>query len=609
MATEPFIAYHEARAAGGWALLITENFVIDANVGVKKELPALWTEEQAASYRPFTQRIHQAGGKVVAQLYHAGRNTHSGITGVHNVGPSPICDPSNKEVPHPLNRTEIDDIIGKFASAARRAKEAGFDGVELHGAHGYLIAQFLSPFSNKRSDRYGGTLRNRARFALEIVQAVRQSVGPEYPILFRISASEFIPEGMNLQQAKAICVLLEDAGVDAIHVSQSGPATFYYTVPCYYVPPGHFVEFAAELKQALSIPVITVGRITSPELGESILSSHKADFIAMGRASVADPDLPRKLASGQLDHIRSCIGCCQGCLGNTIRKQSLGCLVNPYAGRESLLSSVTTTSTPKQIVVIGGGISGCTVALLSALRGHKVTLLERSAQLGGQWNLAAMPPSKAEFSSFVAWQETMLSTYFVEVRLNTEADAGLIDALHPDIIFDASGSAPLTPPIPGLNTAKWVFAQDILAGTYSPGNQVLVIGGGLVGAETAEYLASHRCKVHLVELQDKIAPDCEPGPRHFLLNQLQSSGVALYPSTKLTSIQQDTIHYETQGSQGILTKIDQVVLAAGLKPSTAVSRHLAHITPTFISIGDAHSVKNAYANIQQSMELIHQLGL
>ena len=282
-ATEQFIAYHEARAKGGWAMLITENFLIDEGVGVKKELPGLWKDDQIEGYKRCTDRIHAAGGRICAQIYHAGRNTHSGITGVHNVGPSPICDPSNREVPHELTADEIKAIEGKFADAALRAKLAGFDAVELHGAHGYLIAQFLSPFSNRRADEYGGTLENRARFAVETVKAVKEKTGSDYPVIFRISATEFIDQGMNVEQAKAICRLLETAGVDAINCSQSGPATFYNTVPSFYVPNGAFVELADEIRKVVGIPVATVGRINSPQLAEEIILSGKADLVAMGR--------------------------------------------------------------------------------------------------------------------------------------------------------------------------------------------------------------------------------------------------------------------------------------------------------------------------------------
>ena len=264
-ATEQFTAYHETRAKGGWALIITEDFLIDEGVGVKKELPGLWDDGQIEGYKKCTDRIHAAGGKICAQIYHAGRNTHSGITGIHNVGPSPICDPSNREVPHELTAGEIKAIEEKFADAALRARKAGFDAVELHGAHGYLIAQFLSPFSNRRTDGYGGTLENRARFAVETVKAVKEKAGWDYPVLFRISATEFIDQGMNVEQAKAICRLVEQAGADAINCSQSGPATFYNTVPSFYVPNGAFVELAPNKDGMVHISKLSDKRVEKVE--------------------------------------------------------------------------------------------------------------------------------------------------------------------------------------------------------------------------------------------------------------------------------------------------------------------------------------------------------
>lgn len=599
-ATEQFIAYHEARARGGWALVITENFRIDEGVGVKKELPGLWRDDQIDGYRRLTERIHRAGGRICAQIYHAGRNTHSGITGVHNVAPSPICDPSNREIPHELTAVEIKAIEGRFADAALRARMAGFDAVELHGAHGYLIAQFLSPFSNRRTDRYGGTLENRARFAVETVRAVKERAGEDYPVLFRISATEFMDQGMNVEQAKAVCRLLEQAGADAINCSQSGPATFYNTVPSFYVPAGAFVELAGEIRKVVSIPVATVGRINSPQLAEEAILSGKADLVAMGRASVADPGLPEKIRAGDTQSVLTCIGCCQGCLGSTLKKKTLTCLVNPFAGRETTHLPGTRAEKARRVFVAGGGISGCEAAMIAAMRGHEVTLMERDGHLGGQWRAACVPCSKADFSSFVSWQVHMLHELGVKVVMNREADRQSILEAAPDVVIDATGSVPVRVPVPGLETAVTAFAQEILLGEKEFGRHPLIIGGGLAGAETAEFIAGYKVPVELVEMREAIAMDCEPGPKYFLLKTLGELGVSVYTLTAVKRVEGTTVVLERDGIEIKLQDIDQIILAVGMRPGAGVKQFLEGTGIEVVSVGDAASVKNGFSNVQEA---------
>lgn len=606
-ATEQFIAYHEARAKGGWALMITEDFLIDQGVGVKKELPGLWDDGQIEGYQEMTKRIHAAGGKICAQIYHAGRNTHSGITGVHNVGPSAVCDPSNEEIPYELTTEEIVVIQDKFAQAALRAKKAGFDAVEIHGAHGYLIAQFLSPLSNKRGDAYGGSLINRARFAIEIIHKVKSAAGADYPVLFRISASEFTSQGMNIQQAKAVCRLLEEAGADAIHCSQSGPTTFYHTVPSFYVPNGAFVELAAEIKTVVSIPVITVGRINDPLLAEEVLLSGKADLVAMGRASVADPELPVKTQRGDLAAIQTCIACCQGCLGSTRQKKTLTCLVNPFAGKEAEYPPNKEAEVKKKVVVVGGGISGCEAAVIAAMRGHKVSLFEKEEKLGGQWNAACVPECKGEFSSFLSWQKEMLKRYSVKVFLNTEVTKEILEKEAADVVLDATGSTPVSLNLPGIEEIDTAFAQEILLGKKRPGRHPLIIGGGLAGAETAKFLAGYHIPVDIAELRDSIAADCEPGSKYFLLKSLKESGVNMHTSVSVKEVKHQAVRLEAEGKEVWLEGIDQVIFAVGVRANRALQNLLEGTEIKILAIGDAAGVKNGFANVQEAFYTAYEL--
>lgn len=599
--TEQFAAYHERRAKGGWSMLITENIVVEEGVGVKRELPGLWEDGQIDGYRAMTERIHRAGAAICAQLYHAGRNTHSGITGRPNVAPSPICDPSNREIPHELTVPEILEIEERFGEAALRARKAGFDAVEIHGAHGYLAAQFLSPFSNHRSDAYGGTLENRARFGVELVRKVKEKAGEDYPVLFRISATEFLEDGMNPEQAKAVCRLLEEAGADAINCSQSGPAAFYNTVPSFFVQNGAFADLAAEIKQVVSVPVITVGRINSPLLAEELLLSGKADIIAMGRASVADPDLPKKTAEGRTEDILTCIACCQGCLGSTRVKKTLTCLVNPFAGKESECPEGEKAETPKRVVVVGGGVSGCEAAIVAAMRGHQVTLLEREPVLGGQWRAAAAAPFKGEFGSLIAWQERRLRELSVTVRLGCPADLETVKAERPDAVLLAAGSLPAVPPVPGLLERGYVTAREILLGERPFGAHPLILGGGMTGAETAEFLAGYGVEAELVELRDGIALDAEPGPRYFLLKHLEAGKVRIHTGTAVERIEEDRVFLRREnGERQALDGVDQVILAAGQRPDPSLLEELEAAGLLAIPIGDAKEAKSGFQNLQEA---------
>lgn len=564
-------------------------------------MPGLWHDGQIESHRRLTDRIHQAGGRICAQIYHAGRNTHSGITGIHNVAPSAICDPSNRELPHALTEEEILDIENKFVQAALRVKKAGFDAVEIHGAHGYLIAQFLSPFSNRRCDHYGGTVENRARFAVEIIRKVKAAVGNDYPVLFRISAEEYMSGGMNVQHAKAIAMLLEAAGADAINCSQSGPATGYNTVPSFYVPNGAFVDQAAEIKKVVHIPVIAVGRINSPALAEEVLASGKADFVAMGRASVADAELPAKTARGDIEDIQTCIGCCQGCLGSTIKGQTLTCLVNPFAGKETEYKLGKCAETVKKIVIIGGGISGLEAAYITAKRGHQVTIFEKNDTLGGQWCTASVPACKGEFTTLVAWQVRQLEKMGVQIYLQTAATKENVLSENPDIVLDASGSHPFFFPINGMPVdAEPTFAAEILLGKKAFGRHPLIIGGGMAGAETAEFIAGYGIPVTLVETRPDIAIDSEPGPRHFLMKALENLKVDVYTSASVKCVRGETVILEKEGHEMEIPGIDQIIYAVGMRSNTEVGKMLSDINVEIIKIGDAAKVKNGFANVQEA---------
>ena len=367
-ASERYIAYHETKARGGWGLIITEDYAVDPRGKGFPNIAGLWNDAQIEGHGQLTRRVHDIGTKIFAQIYHAGRQTSRAVIDAQPVAPSPIPCPRLQEMPHELTLPEIHDLEEKFGNCALRARKAGFDGIEVHGAHGYLIAEFMSPYSNKRIDEYGGNLPGRMRFPLEIIENIRRKAGRDFPVIFRISGDEGVPGGRTIEDTKAIAAMLEEAGVDALHISAGVYGSGHTITPPAFVGHGWIADHAAAVKKIVNIPVITVGRITDPFVAEGILAGQKADLVAMGRASLADPELPNKAAAGRFDDIIPCVGCLQGCIGMLTQNQPTACLVNPTLGKEQELK-IRPAESKKRIFIAGAGPAGMEAAIVAARRG------------------------------------------------------------------------------------------------------------------------------------------------------------------------------------------------------------------------------------------------
>ena len=598
--TEKFIAYHERKAKGGWGLIIAEDFCIMPGVGAFRRLPGLWEDAQIESFKACTDRVHAAGGCMFAQIYHAGRETTSAITGQQSVAPSPAKNPVLNEIPRELTVEEIHEIVSRFGECALRAKKAGFDGVEIHGAHGYLVNSFVSPFSNKRCDEYGGTIENRMRFAVEVVKEIRRVCGEEYPIIYRMSVREYVEGGLDLAESCILARALEQAGVDALHCSQGISALVRHVVPTSVVRPGAYRENFSAIKHAVSIPVIAVGRINDPLVAEDILECGDADLCTMARASLADPSLPEKVVENRCEDILHCIGCVQGCIGENAKGNFVRCLVNPMTGMEDEYH-VEMAARPKTVVIAGGGIAGCEAAITAAMRGHHVHLLERGDRLGGQWIAAVVPPGKAEFSSFIVWQKQMLQKYHVAVHLNCEAEKDVIMRWSPDLVINATGSIAAIPPVSGLREFG-VCAEDVLLGRVKAVKKAVVIGGGLVGAETADHLAMHGADVALIEMLPSILNDGEPLPKELLLERFQKRGVKVYTSAAVQSVTESCVRYRKDESDYVIEDVELVVIATGRKKDSSKQQIFEELPCDVVSVGDAASVKNGYLNIREGFE-------
>lgn len=593
MITQRYIDYVAARAKGGWGMQTTELTSVSKNGRAFYRCCELWDDKFIPGHKRMVDAVHANGGRICIQLAHSGRQTGFAVTGVQNVAPSALACPvranTPEDKPRELSIDEIHEIIGDFAKTALRAKQAGYDAIELHGAHGYLIQQFFSPFSNKRTDCYGGSLRNRARFALEVVASVRAVVGNDFPLIFRLSTSELMGGArLEIGDTRALAIMLEDAGVNAINASVGSHSTTGYTpnVPA-AVPHGYNLDFTEEIKKVVSIPVFGNGRINDPYMAEAVLRSGKADVIAMGRASLTDPEFPNKVRAGRIDEIVSCVGCSQGCTGNIKRGSTpIECLVNPILGHEGEYTFEPAVEL-KRVAVVGGGIAGCAAAIAARRRGHAVELFEKGDRLGGQFRLAAIPPTKQELTTLIVWQENELKRLGIPVRYNTEFTEETARAEKYDAVILSTGATPIIPRIEGVNLPQVMTAAEVLGFTKDPGHRVAVVGGGQVGAETAAFLANQNRDVVVLEMRDKIPAEGEPGPAYYLRKDLDEHHVELIAQATVKKISADQILYEKDGQERTVTGLDNIVLAIGSRSYNPLKSKLQEIVAKVVVAGDA----------------------
>ena len=588
--TNKLIRYHAERTRGGAAMNIVEASYVtrsgnsfDLGLGISDDF-------MIKGLSKLTAAVHQYDGRIAVQLQHGGRFGNPPVSGKPRMLVSMVPGLAPSENARVMDTGDIEEIVQAYARAAGRAVEAGFDAVELHGAHGYLINQFLSPLTNHRDDDYGGSLENRLRFPLEVLAAVRRQVGDDYPVLFRFSMMEFMPGGIDMEQAVCICRAMTDHGVDMLNLSIGIGESVEYIIPPASVPDGWNADRAAVIRKAVNarIPVAVVGRICNRGTAESIIASGKADIVAMGRALLADPFLPVKLAEGRDDEIIPCIGCNEGCTGMLNECRPISCAVNPRTGYEGDYPMEPAVRS-KNIVVVGGGPAGCEVALTAAQRGHKVVLFEAGSRLGGMANVAALPPGKGVFAALGTYFAGALARAGVEVRLNTRASAAMLRELHADHIVVATGGVPVVPAF--CKGTDCVLAQDVLEAKAQAGSKCLVIGGGLVGSETAEFLAEQGKAVTVVELRDVVAVDMEYKTRQMLIPRLSELGVVCMTETEVLSVCSDgAVRVKTPYVEKTLTGFDTIIVALGYRPDTSLCSDLAEAGLDFVRTGDCKKV-------------------
>ena len=538
-ATERLIDYFVARAAGEAALLIVEATAVHPKGRIFKGECGMFDDRHIPGFQRLTRAVHDAGGKIVMQLAHGGRQTKSALIGDQPLAPSPIPAPALcTENPKAMSVNEIHVVVTSFGEAARRVKEAGFDAAEIHGAHGYLINQFLSQNANQRSDGYGGSLKNRARLAMEIISEVKKAVGDDIPLFFRLNGEDYIKGGATLKEAVEIAPWLVEAGADVLHVSAGVYGSDPPTIPLIGSERGCFVPLAKAIKEVARVPVIAAGRIKSPLLAEKVLKEGAADFISMGRALMADPDLPKKVKLQKLEEIRPCVGCGQACIERLlggikkVENDPISCVVNPVMGREKEWM-LHPASQHKRILVIGGGPGGMQAAIVAAQRGHDVVLCEKDNELGGNLRLAAMIPGKEEFSEFLDYLIGKIDRLGIEVSLNWEVHLKSLREINPDAVILASGASFQRVKMPGIDPERIFTAADIFTGKNDLSDHTVVLNANQIGLETALFLSNRGKEVTVIEEGDHFAPDMGPIGRFDLLNSLKKQGVEVFKQARL----------------------------------------------------------------------------
>ena len=598
--TQQLIDYFVERAKGGVGIIFV------GISGIEKELKYsidISSDEAILGLKGLAQAIKGKGARAAIQVWHPGRLEFTWITGRKPVSASDVASSlAGTEKPRPLTVSEIERIEDEYAQAALRAKKAEFDAVEFIGSAGYLISQFLSPATNKRTDGYGGKIENRVRFPLEIVERTKRLVGESYPITFRLSGEELIPGGNGLEETKDIAKKLEDAGVVAFNIT-AGWHESRVPMITMDVPRGGFVYLAEGVKKVLSsAKVIASNRINDPLLADRIISEGRADMVSMGRPLIADPELPRKALEGRFDDIRTCIACNQGCFDHLFQASPITCTVNPMVGKEGKIK-IEPAKEKKKVVVVGGGPAGLEAAMIAAKRGHDVVLFEKNKNLGGQINLAAVPPHKEELGNIITYIANQIRKLNVKVNLGKEATVELISKEKPDAVVIATGAQPASPNIPSEKGQTVLQAWDVLAGNEPKGKNIVIAGGGGVGCYTAHYLAEKKGKkVTIVEMLDKVANDVGVSSRWILRKELTDRGVNIVIQARLLRIGKDSVVIK-KGDKEESIPADAVILALGANADNKLYGEAKGKFSELYSVGDCVKPRKALEAIHEGFDV------
>ena len=632
-----FIDFYVERARGGVGLIVVGGCYPEMTGKVWKSIIGLDKDEYIPGLKKLTDTIHKYDTKIAAQILHGGRSASSFFSKTHPVSPSSLSHINIKQRPHALTIPEIKKVIDGYVAATVRVKKGGFDAVEIHGGMGYLINQFLSRATNKRKDKYGGSLKNRIRFAKEIVVAIKEKVGKRYPVIFRLSGEDFVEDGLKIDESVEIAKELEKAGVDAFNVS---PGWHESRTPIMLmsIPRMSYIFLSEKIKDNVNVPVIGSVRINDLALAEDVIDNNQSDIVSIGRPLIADPELPKKYKRKQFEDIRRCIACNQGCFDSLLGFKSISCLYNVRAGRESELK-IKKAKKKKKVMIIGGGPGGMEAARVTALRGHDVHLFEKTDVLGGQLRYAYIPPGREEIVNVISFLENQIKKLNVNIELSKKVDTATINKMKPDVVIAATGGVPLIPKITGIKEKNVVVAEDVFDNKVKVGKDVVIIGGGTIGCEIAlhtakmgamdpevacfllknkvidgdkavELTSKGKRNITILEMKNKIGGRFGISTRWVIMKQIVDAGINSITGIKVKNMSTKSIKkkdkvcitYEDD-KKDIKIFADTVIIAAGYKSNQDPTKKLNGKIDELYRIGDCVEVRTALEAIHEGFEV------
>ena len=606
--SDQYIAYLEERARGGVGMIIMEASSVHPSGRGFLRGACIDSDYLIPKLRELTDCVHAYGTKIAIQLHHAGRETSACVTGQTLVAPSECPVAYSNERVRTLTVEDMNILADAYAQAARRAREAGFDAVQIHGAHGYLLTEFTSPYTNKRTDEYGGSLENRFRFPLEVIKRVREAVGNDFVVTYRMTVDEGLEGGLTLAESCRMAPVLAEAGIDALHVVAGNYASGDLIIPV-QASPRCSNEYRVEaIRKAVNgrIPVVVAGRIRSIDEAERLIQEGKTDFVAMGRALLCDPFIPQKAAEGDT-LVRPCISCKEACESHVGKGLEIGCILNPRLGEEGVFPLGEKAVFSRKVAVVGAGPAGMEAACTAAERGHDVDLYEQASVVGGMLHEAGKPPFKDDLDRVIKYYEARLKKAGVRVHTGVKADAGTFADAKPDVLIVAAGATPFIPPVRGAESMSSCLVCDVLNGTVVCGKRVAIIGGGQAGVETAEFLAVRGHQVVVIEMLPEIAKTMEPIARGLLMKRLEGYGVNMMAGTTVSRMEKGKVFIVKDGGEGVVDDIDTVVWATGFKPNEKARALFQNAAERVEFIGDCLQPANIERAVHMAYHLVFSL--